>query len=46
MASPVTTLPALAPAMNLVLESVVVVVWPLRRFITVPTAPSVSANAM
>ena len=35
-----------APRMNLVLESVVVVLWPLARLITVPTAPSVSAKAI
>jgi hypothetical protein len=32
--------------MNLVLESVVVVRLPAARLTSVPTAPSVSANAM
>ena len=44
--SPVTVLPSLAPEMNLVLESVVVVRLPLTKLRTVPTAPRWSANAM
>ncbi|CKT77339.1 Uncharacterised protein [Mycobacterium tuberculosis] len=39
-------LPTRAPAMNLVLESVVVVRLPSARLTMVPTAPSVSAKAM
>jgi uncharacterized membrane protein YbhN (UPF0104 family) len=41
-----TVVPTLAPAMNLVLESVVVVILPGGRLTMVPTAPSASANAM
>src|SRR5689334_7158958 len=44
--SPRTVLPTFAGAMNFVLESVVVVVAPGGRFCIVPSAPSVSANAM
>ena len=46
MQSPVMRVPALAAAMNFVLESVVVVRWPSPRFAAVPIAPSVSAKAM